>query len=261
MWLSDKKENELKIHSFEDFLIKLEMNEEEYLLALRASITRATVFLKRNVDELRINAYNETILHLWRANMDLQYILDPYACVVYVISYIGKSQRGMSKLLKDALLQLKGGNSSIKQRLRGIAHKFQSCSEVSAQEVSFHLLSLPISQCSRANVYVNTNPPEQRTRILKPKHVLKEMELDSDDILQQGLFEHYAQRPDLLEDTCLASFAAWYEYQSSCKRRDTLNDLEDCNVSDHELDETSMIKLPIMSLKGKGFIRIRRKAK
>ena len=99
--------------------------------------------------------------------------------------------------------------SSVKQRLCGIAHKFQSCSEVSAQEVSFHLLCLPLSQCSRANVYVNTNPPEQRTRILKLKHVLKEMESDSDDILQQGLIEHYAQRPDSLENTCLASFAAW----------------------------------------------------
>ena len=53
--------------------------------------------------------------------MDLQYILDPCACAVYVISYIDKSQRGISKLLKDALLLLKAGNNTIKDRLRGIA--------------------------------------------------------------------------------------------------------------------------------------------
>ena len=163
------------------------MTEEQYLLAVRYSIIRPTVFLKRNVNELRINAYNETVLHLWKVNMDLQYILDHYACVVYIISYTRKSQRVMSKLLKDALLQLKAGNATVKERPRSIAHKFQNCSEVSAQEVSYHLLSLPLSQWSRVNVYINTNPPEQRTRVLKPKHILKDMEVDSEDILQEGL--------------------------------------------------------------------------
>ena len=50
-----------------------------------------------------------TVLYIWKANMDLQYILDPYACVVYVVSYISKAKRGMSKLLKDALLHYKAG--------------------------------------------------------------------------------------------------------------------------------------------------------
>ena len=144
--------------------------------------------------------------------MDLQYILDPYACAVYVISYIGKSQRGMSKLLRDALMHLKAGNASIKERLRGIAYKFQSCSEVSALEVSYHLLSLPLSKCSRANVYINTNPANKRVRILKFKPVLMGMEHDSVDILQSGLIEHYMQQPDELEEICLARFAAWYEF-------------------------------------------------
>ena len=66
--------------------------------------------------------------------MDLQYILDPYACVVYVVSYIGKAQRGMSKLLKDALLHYKAGDTIIKEKLRGIANKFQNFSEVSARK-------------------------------------------------------------------------------------------------------------------------------
>ena len=55
--------------------------------------------------------------------MDLQYILDPYACVVYVVSYIGKAQRTMSKLLKDALLHYKAGDCTVEERLRGIANK------------------------------------------------------------------------------------------------------------------------------------------
>ena len=70
------------------------------------------------MNELRINAHNETILYLWEANMDLQYILDPYACVVYVVSYIGKAQCGVSKLLKDTPLRYKAGDTTIKERLR-----------------------------------------------------------------------------------------------------------------------------------------------
>ena len=48
--------------------------------------------------------------------MDLQYILDPCACVVYVLTYIGEAQRGMSKLLKHALLYYKAGDTYYNQR-------------------------------------------------------------------------------------------------------------------------------------------------
>ena len=146
-----------------------------YIIALRSCLKRPTVFLQQNMNELRINAHNEIILYLWKANMDLQYILDPYACVVYVVSYIGKEQHGMSKLLKDALLHYKAGYTTIKERLRGIANKFQKCSEVSAQEVSYHLLTLPLSKCSRANVYIKTGPADKRVRILKSKPILQGM--------------------------------------------------------------------------------------
>ena len=204
---------------------------------------------------MRINAHNTTILHLWMANMDLQFILDPYACAVYVISYISKSQRGMSKLLRDALMHLKAGNATIKERLRGIAYKFQSCSEVSAQEVSYHLLSLPLSKCTRANVYINTNPANKRVRILKSKPVLMGMEQDSVDIL----IEHYMQRCDELDETCLAKFAAWYEFQSSKRMTKTNPDFDEENMED---EGASLVDNPrLLPLKDTGFMRLRRKAK
>ena len=195
----DKGDSDLDMITMDDFFLKLSLTEEEYIIALRSCIRRLTIFLRRNMNELRINAHNEMILHLWKANMDLQYILDPYACVVYVVSYIGKAQRGMSKLLKDAILHYKAGDTTIKERLRGIAHKFQNCTEISAQEVSYHLLSLPLSKCSRDNVYINTNPAHKRVRILKSKPVLQGMSRDSEDIVQPGLIEHYILRADDLE--------------------------------------------------------------
>ena len=252
----DKGDTDLSTISVEDFLVKLSLSEEEYITALRSCIKRPTIFLKRNMTELRINAHNEIILHLWKANMDIQYILDPYACVVYVVSYIGKAQRGMSKLLKDALLHYKAGDTTIRERLRGIANKFQNCSEVSAQEVSYHLLSLPLSKCSRANVYINTNPPDKRVRILKSKPILQGMEHDSEDILQSGLIEHYMQRPDELENICLAVFASMYEFQSSKKVYKINPEFEEVN-SDQE--DVPLVDKPLLfPLRDSGYMRLRR---
>ena len=253
----DKSDTDLDSITIQDFFNELYVTEEQYVTALRSCVNRPMIFLKRNLNEIRINAHNKTILHLWKANMDLQFILDPYASAVYVISYIGKSQRGMSKLLRDALMHLRAGNATIKERLRGIAYKFQSCSEVSAQEVSYHL-SLPLSQCSRANVYINTNPANNRVRILKSKPVLMGMEQDSVDILQSGLIEHYIQRPDELEGTCLAEFAAWYEFQSSKRMCKTNPEFEEENIED---EGASLVDNPrLFPLKDTGFIRLRRKA-
>ena len=117
----DKSDTDLGSITVQDFFNELYVTEQQYINALRSCINRPTIFLKRNLSEMRINAHNKTILHLWKANMDLQFILDPYACAVYVISYIGRSQRGMSKLLRDALMHLKAGNATIKERLRGIS--------------------------------------------------------------------------------------------------------------------------------------------
>ena len=48
-------------------------------------------------------------MSLHKANIDIQFILDPYACSMYCVDYISKSENGMSKLLREALNELKKG--------------------------------------------------------------------------------------------------------------------------------------------------------
>ena len=36
----------------------------------------------------------------WQANVDIQFVLNAYACVMYVASYIMKTERSMGELLK-----------------------------------------------------------------------------------------------------------------------------------------------------------------
>lgn len=78
--------------SFQDFLSELQINMYCYFRAVRSSLKQEKVFLKRNPNEVRINPYNDILLKSWQANMDIQFILDAYACATYIVSYISKGQ-------------------------------------------------------------------------------------------------------------------------------------------------------------------------
>ena len=110
--------------TFEDSLLKLNITEENYLLAIRSSLNAATIFLKQKPNEMHINNYNADCLTAWRANMDIQYVLDVYACAVYIANYISKSQKDMSELLRQACTEVREGNCNIKQQVRDIGSKF-----------------------------------------------------------------------------------------------------------------------------------------
>ena len=52
--------------------------------------------------------------------MDIQFVVDVYVCAVYMVTYISKAQKGMSKLLQQAYTEANEENSSIKQQVRDI---------------------------------------------------------------------------------------------------------------------------------------------
>ena len=79
--------------SFDEFLQRLNMSEGLYILALRSSIKRDTVFLKREPNAMRVNNYNVDCLRAWRANLDVQVVLDIFSCVAYITAYVAKGAR------------------------------------------------------------------------------------------------------------------------------------------------------------------------
>lgn len=97
-----KKTSRKQQISQKDLKKKCNLTENDYLLGIRSSLSKKQVFFKRNPTDVRMNGYNPAILQIWAANTDLQYVLDPWALCVYIASYIMKSQRGISKLLKSA---------------------------------------------------------------------------------------------------------------------------------------------------------------
>ena len=176
-----------------------------------STLNSPAIFLKREPNELRINNYNPACLKAWRANMDIQFVLDVYACAMYIVSYISKAQKGMSELLRQACAEARKGNSNIKQQVRDIGNKFLNSVEISAQEAVYIVLQLPMKKSSRQVIFINTAPPNERVQLLKPINDILEMEDDCEEVYKGGLLQRCAKRPFTLEHLTLADWPAWYD--------------------------------------------------
>ncbi|CAG5050492.1 unnamed protein product [Parnassius apollo] len=173
------------IYTFVDFLDWIRVSYEDYILAIRSTLKRPTVVLQRRPQDVFINPFSKKILALHKANMDIQFILDPFACAVYIVDYINKADRGMSRLLREALDEAKKENKSVKDSLRIVSNIFLNSSEISAQEAIYVLTGLPLSRASEAAMYINTSLPQERVHILKSYLELQSLEPDSSDIFQR----------------------------------------------------------------------------
>ena len=181
--------------SLQELLSKADVSLEMYVQGLQICSTGSNVIMQRKPSESWINTYNPDVIRVRRANMDIQFILDPYACVMYIASYMLKSEKSMGELLKQVWL---------------LGSVFLNHREVSAQEVVYRILSLPLKQLSRKVVLVNTDLKQERVCILKKPNLLRDMEDDDENIFQTSLIDRYTARPATLNDKCLAEFAANY---------------------------------------------------
>ena len=197
-----------KSTSLEDTFALAGLQNEEYHDALGICKTGYKIILRRSVKEISVNYYNPEILKTWQANMDLQYIVDPYSCVMYVASYVLKSEKAMSETLKSAAKESE--RESIKEQLKKVGTQFLNHREVSAQEAAYRLLSMPLKKSSRSVIYINTNTRDKRVGLLKSSQLLENLKADDENIFETSLLDRYMARPDSLTDLCLAEFAAWF---------------------------------------------------
>jgi plasmid maintenance system killer protein len=137
---------------------------------------------------------------------------------MYIASYMLKSEKGMSELLRQVSRESRG--EDIKVQLSRLKTAFLNHREVSAQEAVYRILSLPLKQLSRKVVFVNSSPKEERVSMLKSPTQLEKVEEDSENIYQTSLIDRYAARPDSLEDMSLAEFAANYTTRSGVELED-----------------------------------------
>ena len=146
--------------SMDELFLKAGVSSNIYLCGLKicSCSTGNSVVMQRKPSESWINTYNPDVLRIWKANMVLQYILDPYACMMYIAAYMLKSERSMGELLKQVSKQC--GGEQIRTQLRCLGSVFLNHREVSAQEAVYRILSLPLKQMSRKVIFVNTAAKE-----------------------------------------------------------------------------------------------------
>jgi len=140
--------------------------------------------------------------------MDIQFVLDPYACVVYITSYMLKEERNMSELLMAAAEESQ--DASVQEQLNKVGSCFLTHRELSAQEAVYRLLSLHWKESNCTVVFVNANPPESRVSMLQPYNELIDCDSDDEGVFKISLVDRYAGRPEELESMCLADFTSEY---------------------------------------------------
>ena len=86
--------------SIEDLFSRLNINAETYMNALQISHKGPNIILKHNPKDVFINACNCDILNLWGGNVNLQYVINETATVMYVCSYMMKGEKSMGETLK-----------------------------------------------------------------------------------------------------------------------------------------------------------------
>ena len=212
---------------------------DNYTKALSITRSGQSIILKRHPSERNVNCYSPPVLKAWQANMDIQYVINAYACVMYIASYVLKAEKGMGELLKQAAKELDHGTT--RQQLNKLGSVFLTNREVSAQEAVYRVLSMPLRKCSRSTVFLNTDHKDARDSLLLPFKQLQKLDDADQNIYCKNIIDRYAARPHKLENMSLAQFAANYTY-----RRESNNDTMICSDDGSEQSDTELLyELPI----------------
>ena len=172
---------------------------DDYVLAVRSSLTSTKLFLKRTLSEIRVNPYMRHLVDTWKANHDIQFVLDPYACVMYITEYIMKGTKGMSNLMHQATKEAREGNQTLRKQVTSVGNKFLNAVETSAQEAAYTVLQIPICKKSRQVIFINTCNPEDRARMLKTDDEIEALEDNDTEIFQKNSISRYSERPKSLK--------------------------------------------------------------
>ncbi|XP_062581095.1 uncharacterized protein LOC134242909 [Saccostrea cucullata] len=202
----------------EELFDDLSLTQELYEEAHNMLSAKRSIILERCPNEVWTNQYNRCLLKSWDANMDIQFVLDPFSCIVYIISYISKSEREMGMLLKQTKLEAEEGNVDARKTMKKIGSAYLHHREVSAQEAVYRVCNLRMKECSRKVVFVPVG--DNPVRLSKPLSVLKKKaskdveitdeEDDENEVWMTNIIERYMNRPDkpIFHEMCLAEFCS-----------------------------------------------------
>jgi hypothetical protein len=208
----EKEENA----NFDEILRICQITHAEFENSLGILTKRNTVYLKRRNDECWINNYNPHLIRCWNGNMDIQYVLDPFAAVVYMLSYLTKSEREMGDLLRNAQKEAREGNLDAVSELKKLGSVYLQHREVSVMGAIYLVCSMPLKQSTRNVIFIQTDVDGQKMSL--PIRELQKNAENSEDIWKPTQIEKYVARPrtSKYKNMCMAKFFSTH-YQVSSK--------------------------------------------
>ncbi|KAJ7984091.1 hypothetical protein DPEC_G00363740 [Dallia pectoralis] len=155
-----------QLDDMSQLLATCNMTLKEYNLSVESLTSSSVILMKRDVKDCWVNNYNPHLLTAWNANMDIQYILDEYGCIMYMLSYISKPESEMSDYLKTIVKEMSPENETEREEMKGVLQAYSKHREVSAQESVARTCSLKMKSCSREVVFLQTgdNPLKMSLR-------------------------------------------------------------------------------------------------
>ena len=90
----------------------------------------------------------KNLLQFWRANHDIQPVIDLYATMEHILCYVTRIQKERSVIMKLASREAKDGDMELKESVRYIGNAFPSAVETSQQEAACLVLKVPMISMS-----------------------------------------------------------------------------------------------------------------
>ncbi|XP_059077054.1 uncharacterized protein LOC131876217 [Cryptomeria japonica] len=196
--------------TFQMFLNELDITEDEYIIALRSTIHRPTLFLQRKPSETWNNSFGRKIPQLWKANTDAQFVLNAYAAAMYYSSYMAKVDKSMTQEFKRICKEHQQDNIDAIKMISKLGNTLLNLQQMSSQQAAHIVLSLPLNYSSRKCIFIDTRSDNNRTFILKPVELLNKEPDESENVICNSLIDYYIKRPQAIAHICLAEFVSKY---------------------------------------------------
>ena len=201
-----------------EILLKLDISKEDYYHALSISVDHDyELHLIRPPNSCFVNNYFDAGLRAWQANMDIQPVFNEYKAVAYMCSFFSKSEDKCSFAMKQAAREARKLDQF--NTMKNILKAYTSNRECSVQEAVYNILpELHLRRVFPGVQFVNTNLPEEHSKILQTQDQLSYLPEDSDDIFKRNNIDRYLARPSvsfcdgkysILDSFCFAEFTAY----------------------------------------------------
>ena len=133
--LDSEKPNFEKPKEIVDILEELEIAENYYYHALSISTDNDyQIKFKRSTNSCFVNNYFSEGLMAWKANIDIQPVINHYKAVAYMCAYFSKSEDESSEAMKQAGKDASAMNLNVFEQMKSISKAYPTKRECSVQE-------------------------------------------------------------------------------------------------------------------------------